>query len=153
MGNPNPLLFLGNINGSLSNNINTVSIFHFSTVTINLLKLQKYFQDYILHLQESVFPQLWYAQSQSITIFRQCSIRQCSMEDCQTISKQWFLDYFLYYNCHYQLAWNYRNTSRNVFEMCNKLFSLNFDMGNPYPSLFLGNVEWKLVKQYKNSDF
>jgi len=26
-------------------------------------------------------------------------------------------------------------------------------MANPIPSLFLGNVEWKLVKQYKNSDF
>jgi len=37
--------------------------------------------------------------------------------------------------------------------MCNKVFSLNFDMGNPNPSLFLGNVQWKLVKQYKNSDF
>ncbi len=36
--------------------------------------------------------------------------------------------------------------------MCNKVFSLNFDMDNPNPS-FLGNVQWKLVKEYKNSDF
>jgi len=36
--------------------------------------------------------------------------------------------------------------------MCNKVFSLNFGMDNPNPSLFLGNVQWKLVKQYKNSD-
>jgi len=26
-------------------------------------------------------------------------------------------------------------------------------MGNPNPSTFLGNVWWKIVKQYKNSDF
>jgi len=37
--------------------------------------------------------------------------------------------------------------------MCNKVFPLNVDIGNPNPSLFLGNVQWKLVKQYKNSDF
>jgi len=43
----------------------------------------------------------------------------------------------------------YKNISRKLFDMCNKLFSLNFDMGNPYPSLFLGNIECKLVKLYK----
>ena len=31
--------------------------------------------------------------------------------------------------------------------------SLNFSMGNPKPSTFLGNVQWKLVKQLRNSDF
>jgi len=77
----------------------------------------------------------------------------CSMEAGQTIYKQCFLDYFLYYNCHCQLVLNFRNASRNLFDMCNKVLSLNFDMGNPNPSLFLGNILWKLVKQYKNSDF
>ena len=33
--------------------------------------------------------------------------------------------------------------------MCNKVFSIQFDMGNPIPSLFLDNVQQKLVKQYK----
>ncbi len=47
----------------------------------------------------------------------------------------------------------FRNTSRNVFDMCNKVFSLSFGMGNPNSSTFLGNVQWKLVKHYKNSDF
>ena len=37
--------------------------------------------------------------------------------------------------------------------MCNKVFSLNFGMGNPNSSTFLGNVQWKVVKQLKNSDF
>jgi len=31
--------------------------------------------------------------------------------------------------------------------MCNKVFSFNFDMANPNTSLFLSNVQWKLVKQ------
>jgi len=37
--------------------------------------------------------------------------------------------------------------------MCNKVFPLNFGMAYPNPSIFSGNVQWKLVKQYKNSDF
>jgi len=37
--------------------------------------------------------------------------------------------------------------------MCNKVFSLNFGMGNPNASIFLGNAQWKVVKQLKNSDF
>ncbi len=37
--------------------------------------------------------------------------------------------------------------------MCNKVFSLNFGMGNPNSSTFLCNVQWKVVKQLKNSDF
>jgi len=41
---------------------------------------------------------------------------------------------------------------KNVFDMCNKMCSLNFGMANPNPSTFLGNVQWKLVQQYKNSD-
>jgi len=37
--------------------------------------------------------------------------------------------------------------------MCsNKVLSLNFDKGNPNPSILLGNVQWKFVKQYRNSD-
>jgi len=35
--------------------------------------------------------------------------------------------------------------------MCNNVFFLNFDMGNLILSLFLGNIQWKHVKQYKNS--
>jgi len=37
--------------------------------------------------------------------------------------------------------------------MCNKLFSLNFGMSNQNSSTFLANVQWKVVKQLKNSDF
>jgi len=37
--------------------------------------------------------------------------------------------------------------------MCNKVFSLKFGMANSNPSLFLGNVQCKLVKQYRNSVF
>jgi len=37
--------------------------------------------------------------------------------------------------------------------MCNKVFSLNFDMTNPNPSTFLGNVQWKLAKQMENSNY
>jgi len=37
--------------------------------------------------------------------------------------------------------------------MCNKAFSINFGMDYPNPSLFLGNVQWKLFKQLKDSDF
>ncbi len=37
--------------------------------------------------------------------------------------------------------------------MCNLVSSLNFGMGNLNSSIFLGNVQWKLVKQLKNSDF
>jgi len=59
----------------------------------------------------------------------------------------------LYYNCHYQHVGIFRNTSVNLFGMCNEVFSLNFVMDNPYTSLFLGNVQWKLVKQYQNSAF
>jgi len=36
--------------------------------------------------------------------------------------------------------------------MCNKVFSFNFDMGNINSSTFFGNVQWKVVKQLKNSD-
>ncbi len=45
------------------------------------------------------------------------------------------------------------NASSNMLDMCNKLFSLNFGMGNTNPSTFFGNVQWKVVvKQLKNSD-
>jgi len=37
--------------------------------------------------------------------------------------------------------------------MCNKVFSLNVSMDSPNSSTLLGNVQWKLVKQLKNSDF
>jgi len=37
--------------------------------------------------------------------------------------------------------------------MGNRVFSLNYDMGNPNPSLFLGNDQQKLVKHYQNSVF
>jgi len=43
-------------------------------------------------------------------------------------------------------------TSSNPFHMYNKVFSLNSDMANPDSLLFLGNAQWKLVTQYKNSD-
>ncbi len=33
--------------------------------------------------------------------------------------------------------------------MCNKLILLNYDMGHPNPSTFLGNVQWKIVNQFK----
>jgi len=40
-----------------------------------------------------------------------------------------------------------------MLDMCNKLFSLNFGMGNTNPSTFFGNVQWKVVvKELKNSD-
>jgi len=34
-----------------------------------------------------------------------------------------------------------------------KVFSLNFDMGIANPLLFLGNVQWNLVKEYQNIYF
>ena len=37
--------------------------------------------------------------------------------------------------------------------MCNKVFPLNFGIGNPNSLTVLGNVQWKVVKQLKNSDF
>ena len=37
--------------------------------------------------------------------------------------------------------------------MFNKVFSINFDMTNLNSSTFLGNVQWKLDKQMKDSDF
>ncbi len=40
-----------------------------------------------------------------------------------------------------------------MFDTCNKVFSLNFGVAYLNPSLFLGNVQWKLVKQLKSSDF
>jgi len=49
--------------------------------------------------------------------------------------------------------YNNRNACRNIFDMCNKVFSINLDMTNPNPSTFLGNVQWKLAKQMENSDF
>jgi len=33
------------------------------------------------------------------------------------------------------------------------MFIFNFGMANPNPSTFLGNVQWKLIKQLKNGDF
>jgi len=39
-----------------------------------------------------------------------------------------------------------------IFDMCNKVFSVNFDMTNLNSSTFLGNVQWKLAKQIKDSD-
>jgi len=33
------------------------------------------------------------------------------------------------------------------------VLSLNFGVANPNPSSFLGNIQWKIVKQSKNSDF
>jgi len=41
----------------------------------------------------------------------------------------------------------------NLSGMCNKVFSLNFGMDNLDSSIILGNVQWKVVKQLKNSDF
>jgi len=40
-----------------------------------------------------------------------------------------------------------------VFDIGIKMFCLNVGMGNPNPSLHLGNIQWKLAKQLKNSDF
>jgi len=37
--------------------------------------------------------------------------------------------------------------------MFNKVFSINFYMTNLNSSTFLGNVQWKLAKQMKDSDF
>ena len=45
--------------------------------------------------------------------------------------------------------YNNRNACRNIFDMCNKVFSINLDMTNPNPSTFLGNVQWKLAKKWK----
>ena len=61
--------------------------------------------------------------------------------------------YLTYFNYHCQLVLNFRNASRKMFDMCNKLFSFNFDMANSNPSLFFINVQWKFVKHYKNSNY
>ena len=45
----------------------------------------------------------------------------------------------------------FRITSNNVKDMCNKEFPLNFGMAYPNPSIFSGNVQWKLVNQYNHS--
>jgi len=34
-----------------------------------------------------------------------------------------------------------------------KVFSINFGMGTLILSTFLGSIQWKIVRQYKNSDF
>jgi len=41
----------------------------------------------------------------------------------------------------------------HLFDMCNKVFSLNFGMGNLKASTSLDNVQWKAIKQLKDSDF
>ena len=50
-----------------------------------------------------------------------------------------------YYHC--QIVWNSTNASRNLFLIKNKVFSFNFDISNPNPISYLGNVQWKVVKQ------
>jgi len=42
---------------------------------------------------------------------------------------------------------------RNQFETQNELFTLNLGMANLNPSTFLDNVQWKIVKQFENTDF
>jgi len=39
-----------------------------------------------------------------------------------------------------------------VFDIWNKVFSLNFDMDNINQSTILGNFKWNFVKHMKNSD-
>jgi len=46
----------------------------------------------------------------------------------------------------------FRNASSIVFGIPNKLFLLNIGLANPNPSLFLGNVQWRLAKQTKESE-
>jgi len=67
--------------------------------------------------------------------------------------RQYQNSYFPHCNCHYQLIQNFRNTSRNLFDMCKKVFSLNFDMGNQIHHYFYAMSKWKLFKQYKNSSY
>jgi len=59
-------------------------------------------------------------------------------------------------SCRYCIAWGKQQVLMRIhiymLQQCKKVFSLNWDMGNPIPSLFLGNFQWNLVKQYKNSD-
>jgi len=40
-----------------------------------------------------------------------------------------------------------------MFDMCNKVFFLNFGLGDPNPSTFFGNVQRNIIEQMKNSDF
>ena len=39
-----------------------------------------------------------------------------------------------------------------MFDIWNKVFSLNFDMDNLNQSTILGNFKWNFVKHMKNSD-
>jgi len=45
---------------------------------------------------------------------------------------------------------NFIVTFRNPFGMLNEVFSHNFDLANPYPSSFLGNVSRNISQQMKN---
>jgi len=129
MANLSSLSFLGNVQWKLAKqlkNSDFYSIFHSTTVTVNLFEILEKLP--VVHLEYKIkyFPQFSYGQFNFIIIFRQCSV-----EVCQTIGKQWFLLYF-----------HNTTVTVNLFETLEKLPAVLLEYKlNCFPSIWIWPIQ------------
>ena len=98
---------------------------------------------FIMQLSLNAFAQFWYGQ------FEPALLSSSNEWNLIKQFKKVISIVFFICHCHCLLISNFRNASSNVLDIQNKMFFLNFGLANPNLSSFLGNIQWKIVKQFK----